>query len=363
MRDRTFPPYARLVPSGLGLGLLVLALGGATVASAQARIYAAGLAITDAVAVEALPAHLRANHAQLLAELRGQAKGRLSGLGRLQVAHWEATFSANRFQYQGPGDADFVVHVLLSHADKVFRNQVIYTNEGIRALPLGYGGQESGLDYEVVSLPAIGTRIEMRLVDPHRNKILWSAQRDTTATVAFDPQVFVLNTRKYPGFTPASILQENLADLMRLRQDNTNVDRLLDVADRWFVSKPSADVKMAQATLGSLLESLAAELDSNLPVEGQITQVLPVEDGEAQVQLDLGSRHGLAPGLCLEVWRALPNGQRVGEIEIVRADSATATARLRKLDRAVRKRGESLEVTDRVISQKRPPLAGRRNVP
>ncbi len=332
-------------------------------ALAQPRTYAVGLAVTDGVAAIALPPHLRARHSQLVGDLCAQLRQLLLGLGRLQIASWGATFSANRFQYQGPGEVDFVVHVFLSQADKIFRNQVIYANQMLVALPPGYGGQDAGLDYEVVSLPAFGARLEVWLVDPGRNKVLWSAQRDTTATIAFDPQVFIWNTRKYPGFTPPRVLQDNLADLMRLRQDNRNVDRLLDVADRWFVSKPTADVKTSQEVLWDLVQSLATDLDCNLALEGTVTQVLPYEAGETQVQLDLGARHGLALGLRLEVWRPLPATQKVGELEVVAVDSTTATARLRRLDKKIRKQGEGLQVSDRVISTKRPPVAGRRATP
>jgi len=332
-------------------------------ALAQPRPHTIGLALTDGVAVAALPPHLRTRHGLTVEALRTRMRQLLLGLERSQVVGREASFSANRFHYHGRGDVDFVVHVVLTHADKVFRNQVIYGNQLPRALPLGYGGQEAGLDYEVVSLPAIRTRFEIRLIDPHREKVIWSAQRDTTATVAFDPQTFILNTRKYPGMTPPRLLQENLADLMRLRQANRSADRLLDVADRWFVSKPAADVKAVQEVLENLVQSLAMELDCNLPLEGIITRLIADGEGESRAELDLGSRHGLAPALRLEVWRPLPAAQKVGELEVVSVDSTTATARLRKLDRKIRKQGESLQVLDRVISPKRPTPTGRRTNP
>jgi len=332
-------------------------------ALAQPRIYTAGLVITDGVRVSGLPAHLQSRHTQMVADLRAQMRLLLAQLGRLEVLTLEATFSANRYLYYGAGEVDYVVHVILLRADKIFSNQILYTSQMRVELPAGYGGQEAGLNYEVVSLPAISDRLEIRLIDPHRSRVLWSALRDSTVTVSFDPQVFILNTRKYPGLTPPRLLQENLAELMRLRQGNGSTDRLLDAADRWFVSKPSADVKVSQELLGGLVQSLAVDLDCNLPLEGQITQFLPREEGEVRVQLDLGGRHGLVPKLRLEAWRPLPANLKVGELEVVSVDSTTATAKLKRLERKIRKQGVSLQVLDRVISPKRPPPAGRRTNP
>lgn len=342
--------------------LAILLMGIWKTALAQPHSYTAGLVITDGVAVSGLPAHLQARHAQLAADLRAQVRLLLLQLGRLQVLNWEAAFSANRYVYHGAGEVDYVVHVFLLRADKIFCNQILYANQMMTGLPAGYGGQEAGLGYEVVSLPAISDRLEIRLIDPHRDKVLWSTQRDSTLTVPFDPQGFILNTRKYPGLTPPRLLRENLAELMRLRQDNRSADRLLEVADRWFVSKPAADIKVSQELLEGVVQSLVADLDCNLPLEGQITQLLPSEAGETRVQLNLGAQHGLIPKLRLEVWRPLPATLNVGELEVVAVDSTTATARLRRLDKKIRQRGEGLLLLDRVISPKRP-SSGRRNNP
>lgn len=330
-------------------------------ALAQPRTCTVGLVITDKVEVSGLPAHLQARHPQLVADLGAQVRSLLSQLGRLQILNWDTTFSADRYQYRGPGEVDYVIHMFLSRADKTFSNRIIHISP-MTGLPSGYGsgGQGAGLDYEVISLPAISDRLEIRLVDPRRNKVLWSAQRDSTLIVPFDPQGFIFNTRKYSGLTPPWLLREHLADLMRLRQNNSAVDRLLDVADRWFISKPAADVKVSQALLEGMVKSIAEDLDSNLPLEGRIAAILPSVAGEERVQLDIGARHGLVPKLRLEVWRPLPATEKVGELEVVAVDSTTATARLRGLTKRIRKQGEDLRLQDRVISPKRPPT-GRRN--
>jgi hypothetical protein len=211
------------------------------------------------------------------------------------------------------------------------------------------------MGYEIVSLPAISGGLELRLVEPHRAKVLWSAYRDSTVIVPYDPQAFILNTRKYPGLTPPGLLQEHLAELMRLRQNNSAVDRLLEVADRWFVSRPAADIQVSQALLGGLLQSFAGDLDSNFPLEGRIVGFVPDQSGAQRVQLNIGALHGLTPRLRLEVWRPLPATQKVGNLEVMEVDSTTSTARLKDLDRKIRKRGEGLQPQDRVISPNRPP--------
>lgn len=344
-----------------GALLAILLMGIWKSAPAQPRTYKLGLVITDGVAVSGLPAHLQARHPQLVADLRTEFRELLTGLGRFQVLDSNVASSGTSPAHRDSENIDLAVQVSLSRTEKTFRNQIVYSFESLGLPPL-YGAQEGGLGYEIVSLPAIDGRLEIRLVDPHNNKVLWSAQRDSTAIVPYDSQVFILNTRKYPGLTPPRLLQEHLVDLMRLRQDNSAVDRLLDVADRWFVSKPAADVKVSHALLDGMVKSIAEDLDSNLPLEGQIAKVLSSKEGELRVQLDIGAQHGLVPNLRLDVWRPLPATQKVGELEVVTVDSTTATARLRKLDKKIRKQGEGLQPQDRVISPKRPPK-DRRNHP
>jgi hypothetical protein len=56
----------------------------------------------------------------------------------------------------------------------------------------------------------------------------------------------------------------------------------------------------------------------------------------------------------LDVWRPQPSQQKVGQVEVVELDSTTAIARLRKIEKKLKKRGEGLQKQDRVISHKRP---------
>ncbi|MBI2501953.1 MAG: hypothetical protein HYW07_01820 [Candidatus Latescibacteria bacterium] len=328
-----------------------LLLAGWEPAAAQPRTCTLGLVITDRVDLAGLPDHLQAQHPLLVDDLREKMRVSLAQVGRFQILNWDATAKENHYTYYGSGTIDAVVHVILHRANKIFRNQVIYS---YGTAPEYKGPQEGGLDYEVVALPAISARLEVRLVNLQKNIVLWSALGDSTAIVPYDGRVFIFNPRKYPGMTHPQLIRDYLADLMRLQQTNRAVDRLLDVADRWFISRPINDLQIAQALLTSLAKSFSGALDLNLPLEGQISALLPAEQGMQLVRLNIGAQHGLVPRLRLEVWRPLPAVQKVGQVEVMQVDSTTAVARLKGLEKQLRKRGEGLHLLDRVISPKRP---------
>lgn len=336
-------------------------MAGWRLAVAQPQTCPLGLVVTDQVDLAGLPDHLKVQHPLLVDDLREKMRAALAQMGRFQILNWDATAEENRYIYHGSQSIDLVLHVVLHRANKIFRNQVIYYYGIGDSSPRYKGPQEGGIDYEVVALPAISARLELRLVNLQKNKVLWSALGDSTAIVPYDGRVFLLNPRKYPGMTPPHLIREYLADLMRLQQSNRAVDRVLDVADRWFISRSSDDLQVAEALLLSLAGSFSEALDCNLPLEGQISALLPEAQGAQWVRLNIGAQHGLVPRLCLEVWRPLPAAQKVGQIEVIQVDSTTAVARLKRLEKKLSKRGEGLQALDRVISPKRPsPSAGSR---
>ena len=55
----------------------------------------------------------------------------------------------------------------------------------------------------------------------------------------------------------------------------------------------------------------------------------------------------------MDVWRTIAQKQKVAKIEIIAVDSTTSIAKLRKLDKKIRKRGEGIQPGDLVISHKR----------
>ena len=113
----------------------------------------------------------------------------------------------------------------------------------------------------------------------------------------------------------------------------------------------------AYGLLEGLAASFYADLDGNLPLAARSRPSCPKRRGNLGM-LNIGSKHGVAPRLRMDVWRPLPAAQKVGQIEVVEVDSITAIARLRKLEKSLRKRGESLQSGDRIISRKRPSIRG-----
>ena len=216
------------------------------------------------------------------------------------------------------------------------------------------GGPSEDQSYTVISLPSIVCQLEVKLEDPHRDKIFWSDLRDSSAVIPYDEQLFLYNTWKYPGASHPGLTRAFLADLLRLQMADPATERALNVAERWFISKPSSDLAVARGVLKGLADNLAPDLDANLPLEGRIAALLPERKGKPHVQLNIGARHGLTKRMRFDVWRPRPSQQKVGQIEVVDVDSTTAIARLRKLDKKLKKRGDGLQVQDRVISPKRP---------
>ena len=70
----------------------------------------------------------------------------------------------------------------------------------------------------------------------------------------------------------------------------------------------------------------------------------------------------MTEGLRLDVWRPAPSEEKVGQVQILRVDSTSALARVRKVARSVRRAGESVAAGDRVVSRKRT-SPGRRLTP
>ena len=335
------------------IGLVAVILGGICPSAAQPRVYTIGLVFADRVNPEGLPPHMLQRHPVLVNDMRREIRSLLADLGRFRTLPFQMSCDADDPVYLGSRSVDFVIQITLDKADKIYRNQILYSHGPLLSNRPGDAGRNSEAPYEVISLPAVTGQFEVRLADPHRDKILWSSLRDSTAVVPIDERIFLYNSRKYPGLTHPELLRTFMADIQRLKQVNRSVDRALTMSDRWFVSQPSHDVEIAQELFRGLVASLAADLDSNLPLEGRIDAMLPTKKSKPYVQLNIGAQHGLTPRMRLEVWRPQPSSQKVGQVEVVEIDSTTAVARLRKLDKKLKKRGEGPQVLDRVISRKR----------
>ena len=320
-------------------------------ANAQPHIYTIGLVFTDLVDQEALPVHLADQHPLLMREIDRTLSDLFASMGRFRAVRLPSSGEARDPVYQGEESVDYIAHFMLNKAYKTYHNKVIrYENLGL----FDDGRPSEDRSYEVISLPAIVAQLEVKLEDPRRDRIFWSDLRDTSAVIPYDNQLYLYNSWKYPGASHPSLTRAFLADLLRLQMANPSTERALNVAERWFISKPSSDLAVARGVLKGLADHLAPDLDANLPLEGRIAALLPARKGKPHVRLNIGTRHGLLKRMRFEVWRPRPSQQKVGQIEVVEIDSTTAIARLRKLDKALKKRGDSLQIQDRVISPKRP---------
>ena len=320
---------------------------------AQPRVYTVGLVFTDAIDRHALPPHLKRQHPVTIGDMRREIRGLFTSLGRFRPLWIRSSGPPEDPEYIGARSVDFIAHITLNKAYKIYSNQVLYFYGGDLFNRPGVQGQDGGTPYEVISRPAITGQFEVKLVNPHKDRIFWSALRDSTAIVPYKEDLFLYNSWKYPGLSHPDLVRAFLADILRLQQVNSSVERALNVSARWFISSPEQDAETARGLLRGLAASFAADLDGNLPLEGRIAALLAPQKDKPHVRLNIGARHGLAPRMRLEVWRSRPADQKVGQIEVVEVDSTTAVARLRKLDKKLRKRGEGLQVLDRVVSPKR----------
>ena len=330
---------------------LAAVLFGNQPANAQPHIYTIGLVFTDLVEQEVLPVHLAEQHPLLMRKINHALRDLFAGLGRLRAVRLPSVGEAHDPVYQGEESVDYIAHFILNKAYKTYHNKVIHYED----LGLFDDGRPSeDRSYEVISLPAIVGQLEVKLVDPRRGKIFWSDLRDSSAVIPYDKHLYLYNTWKYPGASHPGLTRAFLADLLRLQMADPATERALHVAERWFVSKPSSDLAVARGLLKGLADNLAPDLDANLPLEGRIAALLPEQKGKPHVRLNMGARHGLTKRMRFEVWRPRPSQQKVGQIEVVDVDSTTAIARLRKLEKELKKRGLGLQLQDRVVSPKRP---------
>ena len=332
----------------LSVSLMLLVWGSWGIAYSQPQTQCVGIAVTDGVETNSLPAHLRTEHARFIGNLYHHAQLLFDHLGRFDAVRWSAVPDGRAFAYEGTGSVDFVVHLIVRKHHKIYRNEVRHYLPSDR-VPLS--GAEK--PYEILSRPVIVGRLEVRLVEQERNKTIWSAMRDSTAIVPHSQNEFIYNPSKHPGWTHPAMIQGFLADIVHLQALNRSVERILNVSVRWFISRPRDDLATARGMLAGLITSVSAELDANLPLEGRIKAMLPEAEGRKRVVLDIGARDGLTVRLRLDVWRPLPAQQKVGQIEIVGVDSTTSIAWIRKIEKKFRKRGEGPEPGDRVISRKR----------
>ena len=334
----------------LALGLAVALIGRPTPSFSEPRELAVGVEVEDLVDPVGMPPHLLRERESLLDDLGRDLRFLLEDLGRCTTTSLSPGAGLDR--QADVRAVDFIARARLRQLYKSYRNkQHLGTAHDVHISDEYYYDPEA---LEVTSEPILVARLELGLVEARRGKRFWSGMSDSTAVIPHGRYDYMINPARHPGATRPEMLQHVMAGIMRL----TDVPRsplryILDAADRWYISSPEEDVRTANGVLAGLVGSFFTELDSHLPLEGRVVELLPEVDDKTRMRLDVGAVHGVFPGLKLDVWRPHPAGQKVGQVQVTELDSATAVARVRKLDRKLRKQGEGVQDGDRVISKKR----------
>ena len=339
-----------------GFGLTVLLAVAPALASAllwpeallsQPREWVVGVRVVD-LGPAGVPDHLQKVKPRLLDNLNERVQDLFEATGRCR--------SRDAARIRRPTDDanadDYVAQVILRQLYKSYRNKEFL---GIaRDLRADHAPLYSPETTETRAEPILIGRLEFELLEARSGRVRWSASRDSTVTVPYGPYDYVINPSKYPDAIDPVIQEHFMADILRLSNvPGSPVRYTLDAADRWFISHPQEEVDTAAGLLMGLVGTFYQQLDGHLPLEGQIVELMTDEEGETHVALGIGTAHGVVENLKMDVWRSEPVGEKVGQIQVIEADSATAVARVRKIAKAVGKRGEGIRIGDRAISRKR----------
>lgn len=275
----------------LSRGIFVILVGLAChdPVSASPREYSIGVFVLDRVDTAGLPAHLRSQHPLLVRHLEIGVRRALQSISRLQIKHLPPVPVGESYALSAAQAVDFVVTLELEKAHKVFANETRYPTRAELQDEANLGPRDGGTSYEVVSRPAVNAQFEVSLIDPSRDRSIWSALRDSTALVPHSEQLYIYNAWKYPGASSTALVRTFLADLLRLQEANRWVERALNVSDRWYLSQPGQDLRAAKELMLGLAGSFVVELERHLPLEGRIQSVLPTTGDDTLFLLDLGA--------------------------------------------------------------------------
>ena len=202
-------------------------------------------------------------------------------------------------------------------------------------------------------MPAFSAAIEVRLINPAQRKILWSTLQDSTVLLPHSNN-FVYNVDKYPGYTPPEVIRDYVAPILMQRFRSPSSLRMLQAADRWYISDPSEDA----ATGGRLLRKWCGLCFPILMLSclysGPLLPNWPLTKKQTSGKLDIGANQGINLDLKLDVFRKGTRDIKIGELKITSVGASTSAARLHKLERSIKRSGGQLAVGDGVLSTKRP---------
>ena len=304
--------------------------------------------------------HLESFYESSIATIQKAVFRDFQGISRCRIVSHLATLdNRGRSQYTPRNDIDYLLHLVLRRADKLFRNRTIYFSNPNRAISLGVEDTQPG---ETLALPVFSAAIEVRLIDPKRRRILWSTLQDSTVSLPHSNN-YVYNVDKYPGYTPSEVIRDYVAPILMQRFRSPSSLRMLQAADRWYISDEKVDAAAGGRLLAEIIRNILPQIDAQLPLVGNIVSEL-APDGKSRPQytINVGANQGIVIDLKLDVFSKRFRDTKVGELKVVSVEESTAVARLHKLDRSMQKSGGKVSVGDEVLSEKRPAYYSRRDL-
>ena len=303
--------------------------------------------------------HLESFYKSSIATIQKAVFRNFQRISRCRIVSHAATLdSRGQSQYTPRNDIDYLLHLVLRRADKLFRNRTIYFSNPNSAISLGVEDTQAG---ETLALPIFSAAIEVRLIDPVKRRVIWSTLQDSSVLLPHSNN-YVLNVDKYPGYTPSEVIRKYVAPILMQRFRSPSSLRMLQAADRWYISDAEGDGAAGGRLLTEIVRNILPQVDAQLPLFGTIvSELAPDGKNRPQYTLNVGANQGIVVDLKLDVFRKRLRDTKVGELKIVSVEPSTAVARLHKLDRSIRRSGGSITVGDEVLSEKRPAYYSRRD--
>ena len=304
--------------------------------------------------------HLNSFYVSSIETIQKAVFRNFQGISRCRIVSHAATLdSRGQSQYTPRKDIDYLLHLVLRRADKLFRNKTIYFSNPNSAISLGVEDTQGG---ETLALPVFSAAIEVRLIDPIKRRVLWSTLQDSSVLLPHSNN-YVLNVDKYPGYTPPEVIREYVAPILMQRFRSPSSLRMLQAADRWYISDAEKDGAVGGRLLTEIVRNILPQVDAQLPLFGTIvSELAPDGKNRPQYVLDVGANQGIVVNLKLDVYSKRLRDTKVGELKIVSVEPSISVARLHKLDRSLRKSGGSIAMGDEVLSKKRPVYYSRRDL-
>lgn len=304
--------------------------------------------------------HLNSFYVSSIETIQKAVFRNFQGISRCRIVSHAATLdSRGQSQYTPRNDIDYLLHLVLRRADKLFRNKTIYFSNPNSAISLGVEDTQGG---ETLALPVFSAAIEVRLIDPIKRRVLWSTLQDSSVLLPHSNN-YVLNVDKYPGYTPPEVIREYVAPILMQRFRSPSSLRMLQAADRWYISDAEKDGAVGGRLLTEIVRNILPQVDAQLPLFGTIvSELAPDGKNRPQYILDVGANQGIVVNLKLDVYSKRLRDTKVGELKIVSVEPSISVARLHKLDRSIRKSGGSIAMGDEVLSKKRPVYYSRRDL-